>query len=295
MGNPTRRSADPDLELPKFLRVTPNEEAKRRAHWDKMIKEGKVTTVTSEKPATVMLTPLVRLAENAAEEAGFSIRKGVVPRRWADDKKMVAELHAHLEEAHQKAAESLRRFRESQADKPKPYEGMIALKVLLGQMKPPVKRRHAIRAIEEAKLIHKKYHFQREEAELVKNTIRKWTPPPKTQRRSVSVDLDRGKTIRYTAKENPKKPGSSAHARWEKLIGFSGKTVGEYLDDKGNPTTLLNAVSMQKVELTDGVDQADKQKVPRKDGGRVRGEAKKAASVAPGKRDGRADARRKRR
>lgn len=287
------KPADDGLGIPEFLRVTPKEAERRRATWDEMARSGKMATVPSdEKPETVWLTPLVRLAENAAEEAGFSIKKGVVPRRWAHDKKLIANLHDKMDEAHSKAAEGLRRLREGQEAKPKPYEGMIALKVLLGQMTPPVKRRHAVRAIEEAKLIHKKLHFRREDAELVKSTIRKWSPPPSKRRVEKTALLDRGLTIRYTAKDNPKKPGTGAHERWEKLRSFSGRTVGEYLDDGGNPATLLNAVSQGRAEMTDAkAERADGAKVPRKDGERVRGEAKASGKVASGKRGRRANAR----
>jgi hypothetical protein len=48
---------------------------------------------------------------------------------------------------------------------------------------------------------------------------------------------------------NPKKAGTDAHGRWETLFKFDGKTVEQFLDNGGNPTTLKNAVAQGYVKV----------------------------------------------
>lgn len=49
--------------------------------------------------------------------------------------------------------------------------------------------------------------------------------------------------------KNPKHEGSAAHERWNLLLRCDGKTVAEFLRDRGNPTTLRNAVARGVVQL----------------------------------------------
>lgn len=48
---------------------------------------------------------------------------------------------------------------------------------------------------------------------------------------------------------NPKKEGTDAWTRWEKLKSYDKKSVESYLFDKCNPTTLVNAVKAGKVKV----------------------------------------------
>lgn len=48
--------------------------------------------------------------------------------------------------------------------------------------------------------------------------------------------------IKILTEGNPRKPGTGAHARFEKLREFNGKTVGAYAAAGGNLETLTNAI-----------------------------------------------------
>lgn len=65
------------------------------------------------------------------------------------------------------------------------------------------------------------------------------------------ADLPQGRIV--WVGPNPKKEGTEAHARWEKLKSYDKKSVESYLFDKCNPTTLANALKAGKVKvLSDG-------------------------------------------
>lgn len=61
--------------------------------------------------------------------------------------------------------------------------------------------------------------------------------------------LDRDAVIKVTVDKNPRKPGTGAHARFALLMEHGGKTVGTFLDAKGNPETLENAIKDGRVSL----------------------------------------------
>lgn len=63
-----------------------------------------------------------------------------------------------------------------------------------------------------------------------------------------TADLPDGKIVRLIDK-NPKRAGTDAHVRWEVMFGYVGKTVAEYVGDKGNPTTLKNAIKAGYVKV----------------------------------------------
>lgn len=63
-----------------------------------------------------------------------------------------------------------------------------------------------------------------------------------------SADLPEGKIQRLIDK-NPKRAGTDAHVRWELMFSYVGKTVAEYIGDKGNPTTLKNAIKAGYVKV----------------------------------------------
>jgi hypothetical protein len=50
---------------------------------------------------------------------------------------------------------------------------------------------------------------------------------------------------------NPKKEGTDAWKRWQTMFSYAdgGKTVGDYVTDGGNPTTLRNGVAMGWVKV----------------------------------------------
>lgn len=61
--------------------------------------------------------------------------------------------------------------------------------------------------------------------------------------------LDDDSVIEMLAKENPRKPGSGAHARFDVLMRHGGKTVGEYKAAGGNTETLENAITAGRAKL----------------------------------------------
>lgn len=61
--------------------------------------------------------------------------------------------------------------------------------------------------------------------------------------------LDKEMTICRLRDDNPKKPGTSAHERWEFLFRHTGRQVVDYQQAKGNMTTLANAIKMGYVEV----------------------------------------------
>lgn len=67
------------------------------------------------------------------------------------------------------------------------------------------------------------------------------------------VDLPQGR-IMWGGGPNPKKEGTDAHARWQKLIGASGSTVDTYLFSGGNPTTLANALKQGRCKVMSDAD-----------------------------------------
>lgn len=63
------------------------------------------------------------------------------------------------------------------------------------------------------------------------------------------ITLDRDRRIKMLTTENPRRPGSGAHQRFAKLMGFDGKLVGAYLDAGGNPETLSNAAAAGRASM----------------------------------------------
>lgn len=55
-------------------------------------------------------------------------------------------------------------------------------------------------------------------------------------------DLPMDSVIRRLKPKNPKKENTDAWTRWELLFQHDGKTIGEFVRNHGNPTTLRNAV-----------------------------------------------------
>lgn len=62
-------------------------------------------------------------------------------------------------------------------------------------------------------------------------------------------DISRGGVIRMLVSENPRKPGSGAAQRFDFLLKFDGKKVGEYADAGGNLETLANAVAASRAKV----------------------------------------------
>lgn len=65
-----------------------------------------------------------------------------------------------------------------------------------------------------------------------------------TEKKAETLALPMDSKIERLRDGNPKKQGSSAWGRWEVLFAHcDGQTVGEYIKNHGNPTTLQNAVA----------------------------------------------------
>ena len=87
----------------------------------------------------------LRWAESAAEEAGFEVKNGVVPKRWADERSTIFVIRDLIESRRRKAAESLAVFKEAMAERraaeppkpPKPEFGRdLVIKAITGSRRP---------------------------------------------------------------------------------------------------------------------------------------------------------------
>lgn len=82
--------------------------------------------------------------------------------------------------------------------------------------------------------------------------LRKPKPPKEPKEPKVRKEvppLDKEMTIHRLRDDNPKKPGTGAHERWEFLFRYAGRQVVDYQQAKGNMTTLANAIRMGYVEV----------------------------------------------
>jgi len=71
----------------------------------------------------------------------------------------------------------------------------------------------------------------------------------KNEKRAVANGLPMEAKIKLVDDKNPKKEGSDAHFRWNLLFQHDGKTVGAFIGQGGNPTTLKNAVKRGNVKV----------------------------------------------
>ena len=65
----------------------------------------------------------------------------------------------------------------------------------------------------------------------------------------VGAELGNDKKIKRLKQDNPKTAGTGPHKRWELMFEHAGKTVAVFIANKGNPTTLANAIKQGYVEL----------------------------------------------
>lgn len=63
-----------------------------------------------------------------------------------------------------------------------------------------------------------------------------------TKNEKKAQDLPMDSVIKRLKPKNPKKENTDAWSRWELLFQHDGKTIGEFVKNHGNPTTLRNAV-----------------------------------------------------
>jgi hypothetical protein len=63
-----------------------------------------------------------------------------------------------------------------------------------------------------------------------------------TKQEKKAQDLPMDSVIKRLKPKNPKKENTDAWTRWELLFQHDGKTIGEFVKNHGNPTTLRNAV-----------------------------------------------------
>lgn len=250
---------DDGLEIPAFLRVTKAEAVKRAAEAAKLasVPAASVTT-SSDAPDTSglpALPPPLRWAVTVAEECGFSIQKGVIPIRWAGERGIIDGAIQRMQEREERKAEALEKLRSHRGSgKVNALVGLTKLRTLLGEMgeaAPSIGR--ARKAIDEAKLIHARYHFRPDDLEAVRALL-KTVPIGGTARKSAGTDADAAlfdpsAIISVLVKSNPRREGTAAAKRMALLMSHHGKTVSEFLASSGNPTTLKNAVAKSWVAV----------------------------------------------
>lgn len=131
-----------DCLFPEFLRI---------ANRDKPLplREKRKASIASrpiEMEPEPCLPPMLRLATNEYEEAGFATDKGVVPRRWANDPGTLRVIANRLDERRVRKEESLARFKEAMAERkamqpPKvvklPFGASTVIKVTPGAERKP--------------------------------------------------------------------------------------------------------------------------------------------------------------
>ena len=232
--------------IPAFLRV------ENRRGTAAPRKETKVAEAPSEE--AIEDSPLLQKLTTEARKLFLeNVRRGRARLHWLEDDSVAAHWQEKLVVAEAKRAANKERLAELRARAPKkvsPLRGLIKLKQILREMgNEAPRRRHAIAAIDAAKLEHLRYHFPNAPVTLarVKQVIRDYVPPV-SSRGSKKPEFDAALHIKFSG-DNPKKPGSSAHARWELLIKHSGKTVGDFLAAGGNPVTLKNALDRKSAAL----------------------------------------------
>lgn len=263
MSNPkTRRGrskpTEDDLSIPDFLLVRNRPKSATRA--------AATAETGDESPPPPAPEPW-RKALDGVQPPEFRefletcIRRGRFERRWLDigymkfqkcvDEQLAA-FRVQYDESLEKAErrrEQLAKLRENRPRKVNPLAGLVPLRAILEELgdKAP-KRRHAMTAIEEAKLAHTKFHFPNSPVTLahVRQVILKYRPPERTRGERPAYSPEA--TILFEG-DNPKRAGSPAHARWELLRSHHKKTVGQFLAADGNPITLRNAIEQGRAKL----------------------------------------------
>ena len=277
-----KRLPKDNLDIPDFLRVE-----NRPANW-KTAHKSTAAAVQAVDPTQAKINALKPPEFGAYIRTSW--RRGRFNYNWLDNPETMATFRRMFtedkEKAERRAEDNRRRLAEAREMRVNPLKGLVPLRdILAGLGDKAPRRKHACAAIDEAKLEHTRYYFQPGEVTLarVRQVLLKYVPPVKV--RGAPLEFPPTAVIRFRG-ENPKREGTDAHARWEKLRQHNGMTVDKYIASGGNPTTLKNAIAMKRAEVAeDGVNSADEQKVSRKDGSRVRGKAKEAAKVGSGKPD----------
>lgn len=251
-------SAPVELEIPKFLRRKPEPKRGRRSPPVRQpgAEDAPSAAREPQKLERVWLTDVVRLAETTAEESGMMLDAGILPRRWYrgdPDGEEVASLHIRVSAARFKKQqkEEKAEIREAKTEaKLARYAGKRTLEEILVGMKnvtySPPDLATAKRATRH--LPRDKWWFAADIIDKVRQAIKEYKPGQGRAAAKIE-DVDRSATMTFGGK-NPKKSGTDAHGRWETLKSYSGRTVGEYLADRGsNPTTLKNAIKSGHVLL----------------------------------------------
>ena len=240
-----------DLTIPKFLRRQPG------ASSDPGQVVGETKTMVFLEPWEIRLNKVE--PEELREHIRKRVRAGKASSKWLvaseynterDVELFVESMRAKLEERkikEQERAEAAKKRLETVREM-SPTHGMIPLRKILEEMGDKAPRRgHAKMAIDLAKLDHVKYHFPNNSPVTlarVKQVLSEYVPPKST--RAAKVEYDASYVIQWSGK-NPKKEGTDAHGRWEKLKQHHGKTVGQYGEADGNMTTLKNALAKGNV------------------------------------------------
>jgi hypothetical protein len=147
-------SAKDDLHIPAFLRRKPGERRKKSVPVEQL-----KSSVELVKPVErVQLTEFVRLAETPAEEGGFAIDEGVLPRRWYDgDPESEQVVQLHLRMAKLKLKEEIKAEREAKPERVSPVAGLVRLDELIVAMKPVPELDTAKRALRAGGFHHVRY------------------------------------------------------------------------------------------------------------------------------------------
>lgn len=221
-----QKQKEPDDAVPAFLRLSAEQ---RSAAWDAL-------------PPVAAPRPVV------------SVKRGEYPEHWLRDPGTRALIEETRAEKERKKTEREEKRAETRAMRPKRVSavaGLVPLKKILADMaeKAP-RRRHAIVAIDAAKIEHTKYHFVDSVATLarVRRALEDQLPPDRRRRAAASEFPPEAKIV-VLVRKNPRREGSGAHDRMQKVMGSHRATVAQFLESGGNPTTLQNAVAKKWAEV----------------------------------------------
>jgi hypothetical protein len=217
------------------------------------------------------LEPLLR------EHLTALVRRGHFRWDWLAQASTVAHFARQLEERDEKRQEAAQQLTRRGGQ----LAGLVPLAKLLDGLGKPVETRHAKAALEQAQVPHIKWHVELADVEHARRVISEFEPTPEPEgggkfRGPAVPQHDPALVVGWVkGKQNPKRPGSGAHARWELVKQHSGRSVGAFLAAGGNAETLHNAVKTGCVTL-EKRDEANKANT---DAGRKSVDAKQRKSV----------------
>lgn len=257
-----------DLDIPPFLRRKPGVQRETATPETVTAASAKEFLEPWQIELAKIEPPEFRAYVEEKMRQGRFARRWLVPRDPAhttrDVDLTVQHFRAKFEERAARVAASAEaaKKRLETVREMSPTHGMVPLRKILEEMGDAAPRRsHAKTAIDEAKLEHVRYHFPRGSPVIiarVRQVLAEFAPPE----RGAKPEFDENLIMRWSGK-NPKKEGTDAYARWEKLRKHDGRTVGQFLADDGNPTTLRNALTRGSVKLEESKNKCQSEKKTR--------------------------------